>query len=1475
MLKNYTQLTTVLAFLFLSNQLSAQTEILLSGATNKINNGSSTALYSNLTDFGLYDINSGQKLRTYLIENKGDSNLILPLSPISFVTGSSSTFSIISQPSLGATITPGNSISFTIAFDPTAQAVTTATVRVSSNDPNDNPYTFLIRGEGAFIYPDTDGDGVSNNLDVDDDNDGMTDNFEQTKCKTFPNSQSVETVFLNESFGSGTTRVRINGSISGVSSTYCYEDGTTAMAADECNTIIHLNDGKYTVHYSITDADGNPNEISTTGPDVANWADTKWYSGLDHTAGDTNGRMAIFNASHEPGTFYETLIVGVIPNVPINYSFWAINIDNLDSTFSASELPRKKPNITVNFYTPDYSALLATYNTGDITRCTSGNACVQSLWKEYSTSVTFPEQEFIIQFVNNAPGGYGNDLALDDIKITQSLCDLDNDGVADVVDLDNDNDGIPNIIEAMMIVNPDADLDATTKGGSWVDLNSNGWNDIFESGTPADSDGDGVPNYLDLDSDNDTVFDAVENDNFGDIDVNGDGVGEGTDVETGVANDEFDGDGLLGIIDTNDTDANVFDHGASGYAIVLDTDGDGIPNYIDKFNNSSGIFDIASTIYSSYDANNDGLIDGVVDVDKDGIMDAFDTNDNQFGSPRDLNNKYGLYFDGRNDYVEDSGNIVLGLAQATMMGWVKLDNSFATDGIVVGQESFYLRINATKKLGVTINGANYELPGVINELPLNKWTHVAAVFNGSNLAQTVKLYVNGEYKGSVASSATIQNNANQLFRIGRSPLVSGSNYFKGDIEEIRVFNTALTDDQLQKMVYQELSDSDFSRGAIIPLNIPSLSATSLIRYYRMDTYKNDIVDNKVTPSIDLVTGAKLYNIKNINIQTAPLPYETVTDGNWSNTTCWKNCMVLDNITSSIKPWSIIQVKNNITTTSSVETLGLFVDSSSKLNMSGNLELKNNWYIKLDGTIDLQNMSQLVQTANSVLDVTSAGKIERDQQGIANLYNYNYWSSPVSTISNVSNNSGFTLSNVFKDATNPAILQNINWVGGYNGAQTSPLSIASFWLYKFQNLSSAYANWTSFTPTSTLGSAQGFTMKGVANNLLGASQNYAFVGKPNNGTITLPISAANLNLTGNPYPSALDSQEFIKDNIDGGNIGSSNSLTGTLYFWEHAPENNSHVLAAYKGGYATLNLVGGVAPMTAAPEISGLGSSSKIPNRHIPIGQGFFVIADASGGNITFKNSQRAFKLETDNSTTGSNTMIRSSQVNTNNVDEAFKKLRLDFQTPNGFQKQILLGFMNEFATDDIDIGYDSEGIDSTPSDFCFNVQNKKLIIQGVGSFNENSIYPLFIKNEVSGNVKFRINSTENFDASQGIYIHDNVTGIYHDVKNQEAQINLGLGVFEDRFTLRFTNGVLSNGIDNTFSTLNVFVDSNNQINVDNSKELSQIDKVELHNLLGQKVLELKSNKQIVVIDANGLAKATYILRIFINNQIINKKIIIK
>ncbi|MDT0554361.1 hypothetical protein RM519_13975, partial [Urechidicola sp. P050] len=76
------------------------------------------------------------------------------------------------------------------------------------------------------------------------------------------------------------------------------------------------------------------------------------------------------------------------------------------------------------------------------------------------------------------------------------------------------------------------------------------------------------------------------------------------------------------------------------------------------------------------------------------------------------------------------------------------------------------------------------------------------------------------------------------------------------------------------------------------------------------------------------------------------------------------------------------------------------------------------------------------------------------------------------------------------------------------------------------------------------------------------QNYVFRGKPNNApfgvagteivhtTFSAPTGDPSISLTGNPFPSALDADDFIDDNV--------NSTDNALYFWEHWSDN-THVV----------------------------------------------------------------------------------------------------------------------------------------------------------------------------------------------------------------------------------------------------------------------------------------------------------------------------
>ena len=130
--------------------------------------------------------------------------------------------------------------------------------------------------------------------------------------------------------------------------------------------------------------------------------------------------------------------------------------------------------------------------------------------------------------------------------------DSDGDGIPDQFDTDSDNDGIPDTIEAQ----------ANNLTLSNSDTNTDGLDDAFEPGfVPIDSDNDGVLDYLDLDSDNDGTLDSVETGddfdvdgirNFRDLDSDKDLCSDV--VEAGFT--DTDGDGLLRGIAPPEVDAN-------------------------------------------------------------------------------------------------------------------------------------------------------------------------------------------------------------------------------------------------------------------------------------------------------------------------------------------------------------------------------------------------------------------------------------------------------------------------------------------------------------------------------------------------------------------------------------------------------------------------------------------------------------------------------------------------------------------------------------------------------------------------------------------------------------------------------------------------------------------------------------------------------------------------------------------------------
>lgn len=71
-----------------------------------------------------------------------------------------------------------------------------------------------------------------------------------------------------------------------------------------------------------------------------------------------------------------------------------------------------------------------------------------------------------------------------------------------------------------------------------------------------------------------------------------------------------------------------------------------------------------------------------------------------------------------------------------------------------------------------------------------EWCHVAGLFDGVR----VKIYINGALDGELAYSGTPPTTGHTL-RIGQR--YSGDFTFKGLIDEVSIYNRALTDEEIQ------------------------------------------------------------------------------------------------------------------------------------------------------------------------------------------------------------------------------------------------------------------------------------------------------------------------------------------------------------------------------------------------------------------------------------------------------------------------------------------------------------------------------------------------------------------------------------------------------------------------------------------------------------------------------------------------------
>lgn len=291
---------------------------------------------------------------------------------------------------------------------PNSPFVGTATFRFNAvdNAGNSNTATYRIN-VAAPAFVDSDGDGVSDDIDLDDDNDGIYDEVEWPQINSNASKGSFGTINSTEK-----TRDLPNPP----GSPYSYGGSDVNSLMPEAVYVVTSRAWCNSIHTGI------------------------WKNLSGHTTGDETDAYLAVNGSTSSGVFYKEDLT-LTPNT-YKLGVWAISAFTGATTSEAG-------NIEIRLYSG--STVIASFQTGKLypTMKATGAEITRSDWQQATGLVTIGTAgTYRLEVVNLSLAAGGNDFAIDDISVRPLVSpDSDGDGIPDYLDTDSDNDGCPDANE--------------------------------------------------------------------------------------------------------------------------------------------------------------------------------------------------------------------------------------------------------------------------------------------------------------------------------------------------------------------------------------------------------------------------------------------------------------------------------------------------------------------------------------------------------------------------------------------------------------------------------------------------------------------------------------------------------------------------------------------------------------------------------------------------------------------------------------------------------------------------------------------------------------------------------------------------------------------------------------------------------------------------------------------------------------------
>nr|ABZ07817.1 hypothetical protein ALOHA_HF4000ANIW141I9ctg2g4 [uncultured marine microorganism HF4000_ANIW141I9] len=565
---------------------------------------------------------------------------------------------------------------------------------------------------------------------------------------------------------------------------------------------------------------------------------------------------------------------------------------------------------------------------------------------------------------------------------------------------------------------------------------------------------------------------------------------------------------------------------------------------------------------------------------------------------------YALDFDGVNDYV-NMGDM-LSQGAYTKVAWVKRETGNNNNNIISGNTGHALW--APPSYGYKLSAGHNLVWNSVQDteaLAIGEWNFVAVTYDPDVASGTMKLYKNGN-EIDIATGIAVQDESNATY-VGK---YANGHYWKGSIDEVRVWNTSLTQSQIQAWMHKPI---DTSHG-----NYSNSTSDNLKAYYQMSNGSGtSVTDNSANSNTGTLT-----NMADSDWITSNAPIGDLTSGYTTDVEAlWEG----SGTSASDASDGLTMVVGTALTDANFAVFGnnnTAGTSTSDLPSGVEVRSERIWYVDesntvaADVTIDISDATGYTVTAGTASDykllnrsgtsgdfsILASGSsksgdavtfssvtLSDEYLAIGQATDSDAYLSAHVTISGSSNHFRMMSSpvdgTVYDDILGPLWIQ-----GMTNGDVTS--GTANVWTYDYAN-----TEWDALTNLNTASQVAGegflvYVFTDVDND--GDDDlpvTLSVSGTENSGSVEVPSSGANLAdeawlLAGNPYASTIDWDLVEQINV-----------TTSAYVWDSQASTPAY--------------------------ISWNGSAGSLSNGLIAPYQGFWVQGDGGSGAIVIAEADKS------------------------------------------------------------------------------------------------------------------------------------------------------------------------------------------------------------------------------------------------------------